>query len=72
MPGLNRNGVKYLERLGIDVPDNTCASMFVACAIARRFADTDPTPAELRRAFGMSRATSFRWAAAAKAARRLA
>ena len=50
-------------------PYSTTASMVLtACRIAKRYTHRLPTVEELRRDFGMSRATAYRWLSAMKQA----
>lgn len=47
----------------------THRTMQVACRIALRFPRGVPTAGELQQAFGMNRATAYRWVAAMRAVR---
>lgn len=50
-------------------PYRTTSSMVLtACRIAKRYTHRLPTVEELRRDFGMSRATAYRWLSAMKQA----
>jgi hypothetical protein len=51
-------------------PGTTSYSIYTATLIAFRYADRLPTCSELRRDFGISRATSYRWQTAIAEARR--
>lgn len=58
----------YIE----DQPPTTAATHQViqmACRIVMRFPKVTPTPVQLQDAFGMHRATAYRWVAAMKAVR---
>lgn len=47
---------------------STHLGIYTACVIARRFRAAVPTVQQLQEAFGMSRATAYRWRAAIRAA----
>jgi hypothetical protein len=49
-------------------PNDLHKTLYTACRIAQLFPDSPPTVDSLRLAFGMSRATAYRWIAAWTAA----
>lgn len=59
----------YRDQLHVPPRSTASCSMYLAACVMRRFPTDTPTPAQLIEAFGVARATAYRWVGAIKAAK---